>query len=81
MTLFSSQIAFTGSGTSIRPFRRDTVQSITRVREEVLAFSSSHHQDPGKRIFCATSRWLRFGEVRVFLSILTFKVRPSGVPA
>ena len=68
MTLFSSQVAFTGTGTSICLFGRDTVQPITHVRKEVLAFSSSHHQDPGKRIFCATSRWLRFGEVRFFPS-------------
>ena len=81
MTLFSSQVAFTGTGTSICLFGSDTVQPITHVRKEVLAFSSSHHQDPGKRIFCVVSRWLRFGVVRVFLFILTFRVRPSGVPA
>ena len=79
MTSFSSQVTFTGTGTSIRLLGRDTVPSIIRVHKEVLAVSSSHCQDPGKRIFCAVS-WLWFGAVGVFLFILTFKGRPSGVP-
>lgn len=79
MPSFSSQVTFTGPGTSMRLLGRDTAPSIIRVRKEVLAVSSSHCQDPGRRTFCAVS-WLWFAAVAVFLFILTFKGRPSGVP-